>query len=100
MSGCATDKNRVAVRSAKMQTPRILSNATSTVVLSIALSDQNVILTWPLLVTDFVLQVWDGDLSTPATGMGVEVKPDVTNDQNMVTLPIGDGTKFYRLSNP
>ena len=65
--------------------------------LRIALSGSNVMLAWPESAAGFNLQ-------ESADGLGgwnnVGINPKVSNGENVVTLPVSDGARFYRLNRP
>jgi len=66
--------------------------------LSIARSGSNITLYWPGWATNFGLQVAEGSLS--ATWTNLPANPVVTNNQNLVTLPLTNAPKFFRLYHP
>jgi hypothetical protein len=69
-------------------------------VLYIAKSGSNVILSWPLSATNFVLQQADGALPPAVTWSNLTVTTVVSNNQITVTLPAGAKERFYRLYHP
>jgi hypothetical protein len=68
--------------------------------LRIALSDQDVLLAWPLWATNFLLQEADGSLAAPPAWTNLSVTVGVSNDESVVTLPVSGAGKFYRLYHP
>ena len=68
--------------------------------LKINRSDDTIILSWPLSATNFVLQGSDSLLSPSATWSNVLVTPNISGQENIVTLPLSGDTKFYRLQHP
>jgi hypothetical protein len=67
-------------------------------VLRIARANQNIVLGWPLWATNFALQEASTSL-TPAGGWtNLSVTIVTNNNENVVTLPVGGGNKYYRLS--
>ena len=65
--------------------------------LKIAQADQNLVLSWPLWATNFALQQSGGMVSPPVIWTNLTVTVGVSNDQNVVTLPVADVMKFFRL---
>jgi uncharacterized repeat protein (TIGR03803 family) len=65
--------------------------------LTIALSQTNVLLTWPTNATGFNLQSTT-NLALPAAWTNVSAGPVVVNGMNMVTNPMSGQGQFYRLS--
>jgi hypothetical protein len=68
--------------------------------LGIALSAQKAILTWPLWGSNFVLQAAAGMPSDSSGWSTVGAPVTVTNDSNVSSVPLGSGTKFFRLRVP
>ena len=67
--------------------------------LSIARNGTNVVLTWPH-ATNFSLQVSYTSLSPTATWTNAGAQPILTNNLNVVTLPVNATAKFFRLYHP
>lgn len=65
------------------------------VTLTIERSGNNVLVSWPAEATDFVVQ-GTPSLTDPQWGV-VNATVEVVNNRNVVTLPIGTGTQFFRL---
>ncbi len=65
------------------------------VTLTIERSGNNVLVSWPVEATDFVVQ-GTPSLTDPQWG-AVNATVEVINNRNVVTLPIGTGTQFFRL---
>jgi hypothetical protein len=63
--------------------------------LGIGRSDQNVLLSWPLWGSNFVLEA-NGSLS-PSGWTNLSVIASPINGQNVVTQAVGAGAVFYRL---
>ena len=67
--------------------------------LFIARADQDVILSWPLWASNYSLQVAE-DAFPPVTWTNVLGTVGISNADQVMTLPINGGMKFYRLSSP
>ena len=67
--------------------------------LSIVRSTTNVVVSWPIYPTGFVLQS-TASLNTPTTWSTVNVVPTVTNNMNVVTFPASSTAQFFRLRRP
>lgn len=65
--------------------------------LKIAQADQNLVLSWPLWATHFALQQSAGGPLSTATWTNMSVTVGVSNNENVVTLPMDDVMKFFRL---
>jgi hypothetical protein len=72
----------------------------SPVVLRIARSNQNIILAWPLSATNFTLQEALPTLTPPGGWTNLSVTTATNNNENVVSLPLGSGSRFYRLFRP
>ena len=68
--------------------------------LRITRTGQNITLAWPLWATNFVLQQADGALPIGQIWSDLPVKPGVSNNENVVTLPLIGPSKVYRLYRP
>jgi len=68
--------------------------------LNITRSGTNIILTWPPYATNFSLQVTYTNLSASAIWTNTGAQPILTNNLNVVTLPIDTSSKFFRLYHP
>ena len=66
--------------------------------LGVALSNTNLVLSWPSPPGDFVLQQ-NSDLTTTNWTVATNT-PAITNFQNQVILPPTNGNQFYRLKYP
>jgi hypothetical protein len=64
--------------------------------LNILQSATHITLAWPLWATNFSLQEAKG--SPFAFWSNIHTMPISTNNQNLITLPLGPGPNFYRLS--
>jgi hypothetical protein len=69
-------------------------------VLKISPSDQGVTLSWPLWATNFVLQTPEDAFASPVIWTNLSVTAGVSNNENVVTLPLSDELKLYRLFQP
>ncbi len=69
-------------------------------VLNIARADENLRLSWPLWATNFVLQQAEGSWTSPTNWTQLEIGIGTTADENVVTMPLSDGVRFYRLYRP
>jgi hypothetical protein len=85
-------------------TPLATSYASGTVsinplpALSISSAGQNISLAWPVWATNFSLQEANGGLPPVAFWSNQLRTPVITNNQNVLTLPLGPGPAFYRLA--
>jgi hypothetical protein len=66
--------------------------------LTVSTSGANLIIAWPTSATGFSLKT-SPTLGTGANWTTVSTPPVVVGDKNQVTVPIGTGAAFYRLSN-
>jgi hypothetical protein len=66
--------------------------------LSISRLGTNVILSWPVSSSGFVLQEANGALTSGGVWTNVPAIPVISNSDNSVTLPLEVGPTFYRLS--
>ena len=71
----------------------------SPVLLNIAPSDTNVVLTWPVYPAGFMIESATNLDSAAAWSLSAAV-PVITNHQNQVVVPDGDGRQFFRLRRP
>lgn len=62
---------------------------------TIAHAGNDVVITWPTAALDFVVEATD--TLSPANWTEVSAIPFPVGDMNTVTLPIGNGSRFYRL---
>ncbi|HEY5909474.1 MAG TPA: LamG-like jellyroll fold domain-containing protein [Verrucomicrobiae bacterium] len=65
--------------------------------LAITRADQSIQLSWPSWATNFVLQGTEGPLMVASQWTNLTVPFGVTNNLKTVTLPLSDGTRYYRL---
>ena len=63
-------------------------------------SGQNVTLAWPLWASDFGLQAAGGVAPAPVVWTNLSVTATVSNNENVVALPVMGITRFYRLHRP
>jgi hypothetical protein len=68
--------------------------------LKIARAGQNIVLSWPLWATNFLLQQSGSGLSPSATWTNLSGTVAVASGENVVTLPLNDAMMFFRLSRP
>jgi hypothetical protein len=68
--------------------------------LTIGLSGQTLLLSWPLSATNFVLQEAQGPLPISGGWTNPPVTIGTSNLQSVVVLPVGPTTRFYRLVHP
>jgi len=66
--------------------------------LSVARSDQGVVLSWPLWATNFVVLATPGGLPSSGVWTSLSVTPITTNGQNAIRVPASSTSRFYRLS--
>jgi hypothetical protein len=67
--------------------------------LTVAQSDTNVVLTWPIYPTGFVIETTTS-LTPPIAWNTLNITPVVTNNQNQVTLSTANVSQFFRLQRP
>jgi len=67
--------------------------------LVIAQSGRQVALAWPVMGDGFALE-WSASLGPPASWHLEPTAPEIVGDQNVVTLEIGPGPRFFRLKKP
>jgi hypothetical protein len=65
--------------------------------LLIARAENELILSWPLWATNFVLQTVSGTLNATTVWTNLPVAATVTNDCHQAVLPLTDAPRFYRL---
>jgi Concanavalin A-like lectin/glucanases superfamily len=68
--------------------------------LGIALSGQNIQLSWPLWASNFQLQAASGALRSPVVWTNVSANPGIINSQNVISLPRSGKGNYYRLEYP
>lgn len=67
--------------------------------LGILLAGESILISWPANSTGFVLER-AGSLANPAGWQDAHATPVTANGITTVTLPIPDGTAFFRLRHP
>jgi hypothetical protein len=67
--------------------------------LAIAVTGNNLVLTWPVYPAGFVLESTPS-LNVPHVWTTVSVTPTLANGQNMVVLAAGSSAQFFRLDRP
>jgi hypothetical protein len=67
--------------------------------LQIAASSDNVILSWPVLGSNFVVET-TGDSTQAGGWTNSSVAPDLAGDAATVTLPVTNAQQFFRLKGP
>jgi hypothetical protein len=67
--------------------------------LTVAQSDTNVVLTWPIYPTGFVIETTTS-LTPPIAWNTLNITPVVTSNQNQVTLSTANASQFFRLQRP
>ena len=60
----------------------------------------SVVLSWPAVARDFVLQETIADSPLPGLWTNSAATPLLSNDQQLVTFPLASGNKFFRLYRP
>jgi hypothetical protein len=68
--------------------------------LTIGLSGQSILLSWPLWASNFTLQEAQGPLPISGSWTNPPVSVGISNGQSEVNLPLGPTAKYYRLSHP
>jgi len=68
--------------------------------LTVGVSEENVVLTWPAWAADFSLQMAPTNLPPDSTWMTLPATPQVSNDLSIVVLPLSAGPNYYRLYHP
>jgi hypothetical protein len=67
--------------------------------LRVALTNSDAVISWPVAPTGFQLQSATS-LAPPVSWTSVTNAVSITNNQNVVTLPIDSGNQFFRLISP
>ena len=67
--------------------------------LSASAQTNNLTLSWPFLPGDFVLQ-WTTNLSSSSTWQTVNGQTNQVGTQNVLSLPLGSNSGFFRLAEP
>ncbi|MGD0745072.1 MAG: S8 family serine peptidase [Verrucomicrobiota bacterium] len=67
--------------------------------LSVRLTNSNAVISWPVAPTGFQLQSATS-LAPPVSWTSVTNAVSIANNQNVVTLPVGSGSQFFRLIRP
>ncbi len=67
--------------------------------LSVRLTNSNAVVSWPMAPTGFQLQSAAG-LNPPVSWTTVTNAVSIANNQNVVMLPVGGGTQYFRLICP
>jgi len=67
--------------------------------LSVGLTNSNVVISWPVVPTGFQLQSATS-LAPPVSWASVTNAVSIANNQDVVTLPVGGGDRFFRLTLP
>ncbi|HXR04546.1 MAG TPA: S8 family serine peptidase, partial [Verrucomicrobiae bacterium] len=67
--------------------------------LSVGLTNSNVVISWPVAPTGFQLQSATS-LAPPVSWVSVTNAVSIANNENVVTLPLGGGNQFFRLTLP
>ena len=70
-----------------------------TMPLSVRLTNGGAVISWPVAPTGFQLESATG-LTSPVTWASVTNAVAITNNQDVVTLPVGNGNRFFRLHRP
>jgi hypothetical protein len=68
--------------------------------LKIGRAGQNIVLSWPLWSTNFVLEQSGGGLPPVGTWTNLPVTVGVSNNESSVTLPLDDAVRYFRLHLP
>ncbi|MGA9452810.1 MAG: S8 family serine peptidase [Verrucomicrobiia bacterium] len=67
--------------------------------LTVGLANSNAVISWPAEPTSFQLQSATS-LNPPVSWTSITNAVTITNNQNVVSLPVGSGNRFFRLVGP
>ncbi len=65
--------------------------------LSITARQKQAWISWPAWATNFNLEALEGPITSSAEWTNVSASPVLTNDSCLMSVPVGEGVKFYRL---